>query len=590
MGKRQIINPLVGFGQRSIGPYANRIGGGTYARHVALRDLAPVAQLHAYGADSNGQLWGLESGDGDLTFARATEASVTDFEGLVRTALVNELRFLYGRRVRNLFLTISQGFDPDVTDNWEWNSGTPSSDSIGSGTGPDGEDTLIVVLNGARMVQPSDQHEGKDLAISVWARATSGTSSFRFRNDASSSDINVDTTWKRYSDLNTATSGLNQYGIRDNVAGNGTEIEFTDFQLEAVTGQADQSPGKYVSVGILSGDYHGVGVDGVAYFNYENGNTVDGNNVVTEANGDLLVGGINAIGDWRALYESFATTNYTLGDDDLSGGAETVDLTASGTGDYTLSVSSDAAVTVAAAGATGTGFGQATAGSPVTFNLSVAGTVTLTLNSGTLDKWDGLAQKQVEKASVASSWVPTSSAAATRSADDGAPSFAFSNWNQTQGTWLADVWFSALNLGSNQGIFSVRNNAQSVLYEAGNNISSNDGTGTSAVALSPVSTDNRFRVVSDFETDDTLEAGMRDVDGEGSWAWDATPANYDGDFATDSVINIAYGVSVPIGIRDLYGYTTRLGKDYIEANFQEFLTDESGNQIVDQLSNKIILG
>lgn len=34
MGKRQIINRLLGFGQRAIGPYANRIRKSAYARHI----------------------------------------------------------------------------------------------------------------------------------------------------------------------------------------------------------------------------------------------------------------------------------------------------------------------------------------------------------------------------------------------------------------------------------------------------------------------------------------------------------------------------------------------------------------------------
>jgi hypothetical protein len=312
---------------------------------------------------------------------------------------------------------------------------------------------------------------------------------------------------------------------------------------------------------------HGVNVDGVAYFNYANGNTVSGN-VVTEAKGDLLVGGVNAVGDWRALYESFATTNYSDGANDLSGGAETVDLTIPGTGDYTLSVSSDAAVTVAALGATGTGFGQATVGSPVTFNLSVAGTVTLTLNSGTLDKWDGLSQKQVEKASVASSWVPTSGATATRSADVGNKAFDYSNWSQTEGSWIADVWLSVVGGATRNTILTTHNGNTGQLYENGNFLYSRDGSSSSndPTNLSG-SEDEQIRCALDFGTGDTMEVGKRNITTTGSFTWDLTPANYDGEYDTNNIINIAYTAAGPIGIRDLYGYTTRLGKDYIEENF-----------------------
>jgi hypothetical protein len=641
MARKQIINPLVGFGQRSIGPYANRIGGSTYARHVALR--GPVAQLHAYGADANGQLWGLEQGDGSLTFARATEASVTDFEGLVRTARVNELRFLYGRRVENLAAATATPATQDIT----VVSGHEYQVSIGAGsaggatavcsdafTGTLTGDasnmqafdtaktasstTLTVTITGAvtdlqveDVTGQADQNPSNNVSAGVatgpeqvadaWTEAAPDYSEVE--------DSGTKIIWTRgvgtgdaFVALALADIGLTivggetyilSYNVTENdgVDGNNLFCSSTSslapssaistdlgVQTYALVASSNSNLMRWTALSSFEGKTlvlenismrraeHGVNVDGVAYFNYANGNTVSGN-VVTEAKGDPLVGGVNAVGDWRALYESFATTNYSDGDDDLSGGAETVDLAASGTGDHTYSGSSDAVVTVAAGTATGTGFAQSSAGGAVTFNLTVAGTVTLTLNSGTLDKWDGLAQKQVEKASVASSWIPTSGGSANRSADDGVPSFAYSNWSQVQGTWLADVWFSALNLGVNQGILSVRNNAQSVLYEEGNNLSSNDGTGTSAVALSPVSTDNRFRVVSEFKAGDTLEAGMRDVDGAGSFAWDGAPPNYSGAFDDDSVINAAYLGSVPIGIRDLYGYTTRLGKAWVEKNY-----------------------
>jgi len=56
-----------------------------------------------------------------------------------------------------------------------------------------------------------------------------------------------------------------------------------------------------------------------------------------------------------------------------------IDLTSVGTGDYTLSGYGSGSVTVAANTATGTGFGTASAGSDVTFNITVAGTITLTV-------------------------------------------------------------------------------------------------------------------------------------------------------------------------------------------------------------------
>ena len=108
-------------------------------------------------------------------------------------------------------------------------------------------------------------------------------------------------------------------------------------------------------------------------------------------------------------------TNYADNTDDLSGGADTIDLTTPGTGDYTLSVTGTAAVTVAAGTATGTGFAQATEGSPVTFNLSAAGTVTLTLNSGSFDEFQsGNPAYQLEKGSDATSLIENTTTSTVR--------------------------------------------------------------------------------------------------------------------------------------------------------------------------------
>lgn len=61
---------------------------------------------------------------------------------------------------------------------------------------------------------------------------------------------------------------------------------------------------------------------------------------------------------------------------------QTIDFTAVGTGDYTLTVHGAGTVTSADVGATGTGHGAASEGSLVTFNLSAAGTVSFTVAGG----------------------------------------------------------------------------------------------------------------------------------------------------------------------------------------------------------------
>lgn len=91
---------------------------------------------------------------------------------------------------------------------------------------------------------------------------------------------------------------------------------------------------------------------------------------------------------------------------------QTIDLTAAGTGDYTLRVKGAGNVTCAANSATGTGFGVASAGTDITFNLSVAGTVEFTCAA--IAAGDTV---QVEKGSFASSFIETAAAAVPRDKD-----------------------------------------------------------------------------------------------------------------------------------------------------------------------------
>lgn len=80
------------------------------------------------------------------------------------------------------------------------------------------------------------------------------------------------------------------------------------------------------------------------------------------------------------------------------------------TGTYILWANGSGSATSSAGTATGTGFGTATNGSPNTFMLTGAGTVTVTV-SGSLNTF------QLELGSFGTSFIPTTSATVTRSAD-----------------------------------------------------------------------------------------------------------------------------------------------------------------------------
>lgn len=305
---------------------------------------------------------------------------------------------------------------------------------------------------------------------------------------------------------------------------------------------------------------HGAFCDEVRYYAVTNPNEVDVSGVVT------ATASTTPITDWTALFEP-ASTNYADTDDDLSGGAETVDLTSAGTGDYTLSVEGTAAVTVAAGTATGTGFGQATEGNPVTFNLSVAGTVTLTLNSGTLaTDQNGNYIKQVEKQSFATSFIPTDGATANRTADDASGMFEEANFSQTEGSWIARLNGIARPTDGQHAIFNLTvASTQGPLYRLTNDLRANDGTDESSVTFAAGDDGDDVYVAVDFGTGSTKEVGYRNITDTGSWTWDGTPTNYDGGFPTDAAgINILNGQTEPVRIRDFHGFTTRLGKTNIE--------------------------
>lgn len=110
---------------------------------------------------------------------------------------------------------------------------------------------------------------------------------------------------------------------------------------------------------------------------------------------------------WGVLAEP-ARTNYF--DTPAAPANQTIDLTSAGTGDYTLFIEGSGSVAVAAGTATGTGFGTATEGSPVTFNLTVAGTVTITV-TGSPDR------ANVQKGSYETTFILDAAAPTTRNAE-----------------------------------------------------------------------------------------------------------------------------------------------------------------------------
>ena len=244
------------------------------------------------------------AGNGTPTFTRATTAYVQDWEGLLKPVLSGEARFTGARRVENR-LSFTEALD-----NAAWmlaNSGTGSvpvrtinyaaapdgtvtaarlQADRGAGTTPDIDRSMVLHSTGsASVVAPT-------IVASVWLKSNTGSSqnvAIRTGFNITYTTLVVTTSWQRFSAVRTNGTGIQYYSIGANGSASDQVIDILYWhpQQENVTGQSNQNPSEYVSVGVLSAPYHGAGVDGVKYFTTLNGNTV-ASNVVTEAPGAAI--------------------------------------------------------------------------------------------------------------------------------------------------------------------------------------------------------------------------------------------------------------------------------------------------------------
>lgn len=232
-----------------------------------------------------------DSGYGTYTFARASTATILDHEGVIQNCYSGEARFLNARRVVNLLKT-ANAKSADLTDGvWaKW----LASETINSAT----QYTETVGSANAGLYAPgvySGDANGRTFRVSFTAYRVSGTSfSYMVRlvnnggTNVTSSTITLTASARRYSVLLTipdAGTSVDLY-FRASVVDTGRVISLTDILIEDVTHQTNQNPANHVSFGM--GDDHGCNEDGVKYFAAENGNTVDGSFVVTEASGAAL--------------------------------------------------------------------------------------------------------------------------------------------------------------------------------------------------------------------------------------------------------------------------------------------------------------
>lgn len=226
------------------------------------------------------------------TFTRATTATVTDHDSVVRNVLSGEARFQGLRRVQNL-VTASE----DITGgSWISSvSGTGTAASATSGfTAPDGSSTAFRILahRGAGVtssdfsfwIPPTVTFAVTTPCVNaVWIKSNTGVNqnvALRLTSFGASDVVVATPTWQRLSiSYNTGVGTVAGFGI-------GTRNTFTDQEIDVLiwhpqwentTGQSVTTPSEYVSVGVLSAPYHGANVDGVKYFPRHNGNVVQQN-------------------------------------------------------------------------------------------------------------------------------------------------------------------------------------------------------------------------------------------------------------------------------------------------------------------------
>lgn len=261
-----------------------------------------------------------------FTETRSTTGTFTDWEGVVRTALVNEARFNGLRRVQNLVQVTSDG---DYS-GWLANNAT----LVSSVTGPDpfgGNRAGLYTVNNSGFYRINATTNvglaGRTYVGTMWVQGVGASigkslSVWLFENGATPSVvITLSAGWQRVVVVRANATGGSDIRFGVNEGGtlvNGDQVRVYGGMIQDVTGQSNQNPSEYVSVGVLPSPWNGAGVDGVKYFTTQNGNTVAAN-VVTAGTGAALPNGATYL--QGLLIEPNAATNLALWCRDLTNAA-----------------------------------------------------------------------------------------------------------------------------------------------------------------------------------------------------------------------------------------------------------------------------
>lgn len=248
-------------------------------------------------------------GAGSGTFTRATIATGQDWEGHIFNALSGEARFKGVRRVRNYLAAGTE--DPTGWTKTNVTAVLGATDPLG---GAKAVTVTATAGGGALQALGGGFPAGNTGVGSIWIRRRTGVGSITIRNANNAGDTNiaasVTTDWKRFSLGAVAVAGAAIMCVYVALGTNGDAVDVAFPQGEDVTGQSNQNPSEYVSVGVLASPYHGANVDGVKYFKTLNGNTV-ASNVVTEATGAAIPAGGSALATLSGTGAGTGTNNFS---------------------------------------------------------------------------------------------------------------------------------------------------------------------------------------------------------------------------------------------------------------------------------------
>lgn len=239
---------------------------------------------------------------GAASFTRNTIGTVFDHEGVLRYCAGGEARFQGARRVENLMQSAHNDFTT-----WALNQATDSgavADPFGSNEARRFTPTAGATNTYVRpSISPSIGNgavNGRRFGFSIYLRAVSGTPSvdIQLRDGPSAvtlgtKTVTLSTSWRRYY-VSGVGAGSGSIYLMPYVGTNNTwneadgAFELYGPQIEETSGSSVDAPGEYVRRGVLAAPYFGANVDGVKYFDTLNGNTVDGNGVVTESVGSAI--------------------------------------------------------------------------------------------------------------------------------------------------------------------------------------------------------------------------------------------------------------------------------------------------------------